>query len=105
MTSLIASDKHSFELRVDAGVYSLEVCKKACYALMSHISCEIKYSAPEIIIYATCNGLTDYDPKELHALLLDELLDYSLRESIAQKSETLRNIILSNAFSNTKLTD
>ena len=40
---------------------------------------------------------------QIKALLLDELLDYSLRASIADQTENVRNIILSNAFSNTKL--
>ena len=104
MTSLIASDKLSFELRVDPKVYSLEVCKKASYALMGHLSCEIRVSPAEITIYVVSSGEQGYDVKQLHALLLDELLDYSLRETISSKTEAVRNIILSNAFSNTKLT-
>lgn len=103
MNATIASDKCYFELKLKSDVYSLEVCKKASYALMDYISCEIKTNNSEIIIKASKSSDSEYDANELKALLLDELLDYSLRESISKQTEDIKNIILSNAFSNTKL--
>lgn len=103
MSSIIASDKESFELQFDADIYSIEVCKKACYALMSHISCKLEKNNNKIIITATPNSNHPESSEQIKALLMDELLDYSLRETIAKKTEDYRNIILSNAFSKSKL--
>jgi His-Xaa-Ser system protein HxsD len=103
MSATIASDKCYFDLKLDSNVYSLDVCKKASYALMDYISCEIKTINSEIIIEAFKSSDSEYDADQLQALLLDELLDYSLRESISKQTEDVKNIILSNAFSNTKL--
>ena len=103
MTSVIATDKRSFELEIDPNVYSIEVCKKACYALMSYISCNLETSRSKITIKAMISGEHTEEVDQIKALLLDELLDYSLRASIADQTENVRNIILSNAFSNTKL--
>jgi His-Xaa-Ser system protein HxsD len=103
MSTVIATDKQVFKLELDVNVYSLEVCKKACYALMNYISCQLASSESHITITASINGDYTEDVDQMKALLFDELLDYSLRESISSQTENLRNIILSNAFSNTKL--
>ena len=103
MTNVIATDKRIFDLDVDSNIYSIDVCKKACYALMAYISCSFKISQSKITITAVISGEHTEDIDQIEALLLDELLDYSLRESISSQTENLRNIILSNAFSNTKL--
>lgn len=102
---LIASDRVTFEVKVDSNVYSLEVCKKACYALMGYLSCIIQTSSSHNVITAKVTGDHSKSSVELKELLFDELLDYSLRESISSKTENVRNIILSNAFSNTRLVD
>lgn len=103
MSVVIATDKGSFELKLDTDIYSIEVCKKACYALMSHISCQLGKTGNQITIVATLNSDHPEDKQQLKALLMDELLDYSLRETISSKTENIRDIILSNAFSNSKL--
>lgn len=103
MSIVIATDKRSFELEVDSNIYSIDVCKKACYALMAYISCSFEISQSKITITAIISGEYTDEVFQIKALLLDELLDYSLRDSISSQTENLRNIILSNAFSNTKL--
>mgnify|MGYP006426170945 CR=1 FL=1 len=103
MTSLIATDQRSFDLEIDPEIYSLEVCKKACYALLAIISCNFEVTKKKIIIKAIVCGENSEEVEQLKALLLDELLDYSLRASIAEQTENVRNVILSNAFSKTKL--
>jgi His-Xaa-Ser system protein HxsD len=105
LNELIVSDKRRFELSVDVDVYSLEVCKKACYALMSLMSCQLEKNGEKVLIDARVNTDVSQDESELMELLLDELLDYSLRESISSKTEGIRNVILSNAFSNSRLID
>ncbi len=103
MSKLIASSRPRFEVSVDVNVYSLEVCKKACYALMSLMSCQLRQLGETVVIEAHVNSDGKKDVPELTELLLDELLDYSLRETISSKTEGIRNVILSNAFSNSKL--
>ena len=100
---LIASDKRQFELRVDPEIYSIEVCKKSCYALMFLFSSKISVESKQLVINASINQETTETIPQLQELLLDELLDYSLRESISLKTEAVRNVILSNAFSKTRL--
>jgi His-Xaa-Ser system protein HxsD len=103
VNTVIASDRWSCELELDQEVYSLEVCKKACYALMHYASCQIKKTDSSIRILARPGDDCSVTSQEFEALLLDELLDYSLRDSISAQTEDIRNVILSNAFSNTKL--
>lgn len=103
MSSVIASDRRSFELEVDREIYDLEVCKKACYALMAYISCKFEMDKSKITIKAIVSSEHSEELEEIEALLLDELLDYSLRASITIQTSNVKNIILSNAFSKTKL--
>lgn len=103
MADLIASDRHSFVVDIDQAVYSLTSVKKACYALMQFMSCQLSVDGDKIVIKSYPVADCAKGPEELEALLLDELLDYSLREIISEKTDPTRNLILSNAFSNTKL--
>ena len=100
---LIASDKREFVLRLDSAIYSADVCKKASYAMMSLFSSQISTDGQDFVISVSVNQETAESVSQLQELLLDELLDYSLRESISQKTESIRNVILANAFSKTKL--
>jgi len=104
MDDVIATDTVSFVLEVSLDVYNLHVCKKACYALMGLVSCEIDCDENNRArIEVTASKDCKLDEASLRQFLTDELLDYSLREEIGIKTENIRNIILSNAFSNTKL--
>ena len=100
---LISSDKRQFILRVESEIYSMEVCKKSCYAMMSLFSSQISKDGNEFVLNISVNQETSETRAQLQELLLDELLDYSLRESISHKTESIRNVILANAFSKTKL--
>ena len=70
---------------------------------MSLASCEIQKE--EALFTVTVNVISDASQSnnEIRLLLLDELLDYSLRESISEQTEDVRNIILANAFSRSRL--
>ena len=105
MNDVITTDKKSFEMELCSKVYSLLTCKKACYALMELVSCEITSSPDKLLVKVHPTPACNKDEQELRTLLLDELLDYSLRQTIAEKTESIRTLILSNAFSKTKLVD
>ena len=103
MDNILATDSRSFVVEVDPTIYSALVCQKACYALMAYISCSVKDVGDKLVIEANISPECDKSIRELNDLLLDELMDYSLREKISEKTESIRNLILSNAFSNTSL--
>jgi His-Xaa-Ser system protein HxsD len=105
MNDVITTDKRSFEIELNSKVYSLLACKKACYALMELVSCEITTSPDKLLVKIHPTTECNKDEQEIRALLLDELLDYSLRETISEKTDSIRTLILSNAFSKTKLVD
>lgn len=105
MSEIIATDKRLIRMRIDEDVYSLESVKKACYAIMALASCEITKieggGGLEVLLYVVKD--TNHSDAEISQVLLDELLDYSLRESIAEQTEDVRNVILANAFSRSRL--
>jgi His-Xaa-Ser system protein HxsD len=103
VSDIIATDQRQFSVQVDPAVYSLNCLKKACYAIMTLASCDIQKE--ENVFTVTLNVLPDISQsnKEIRLLLLDELLDYSLRESISEQTEDVRNVILANAFSRSRL--
>ena len=103
MSDVIVSDSAAFTIQLDSKVYSLLVCQKALYALMRYISSSITVSGDIIEVVVTPVPNSAKSTEELKALINDELLDYSLRESIFEKTIAIRTLILSNAFSNTKL--
>lgn len=104
MNNIIASSStRSFDYEIDKDIYSLLIIQKACYALMGLITCQISNSSTGYLVRISPNAHCDKDDSEIVSLLNDELLDYSLREKISSQTESVRNLILSNAFSNTKL--
>lgn len=104
MSGIITTDKPVFEIEIDSNVYSLDSCKKAAYALMAKCTAKIELSANnKINITVIPIPTSDLSESELTTIILDEVLDYSLRESIRDQTSSYRDIILSNAFSNTKL--
>lgn len=105
MKNVIATESRSFQAKINPSIYSLLVCQKACYALMNYMSCKIDYVGDDLVIEVNVSDECDKTLDDLNHLLLDELLDYALREKISEKTEPVRNLILSNAFSNTGLVE
>ena len=104
MEDVIGSDKRVIYIAVDSDVYSESVCKKAAYALMGHFSCLLsKTDEKTLQLELQVNQDCNLSENALKSLMYDELLDYSLREEISHKTQPMRDLILSNAFSNTKL--
>lgn len=103
MNQIIASDSLAFHVEVDSTIYSELVCQKACYVLMRHMSAKVTSTEKSYIISGNLEASSNLTLVEIESMLIDELLDYSLREKIAEQTENTRNLILSNAFSNTKL--
>jgi len=105
MKNVIETNPRSFNIEINSSIYSLLVCQKACYALMNYMSCKIDHVGNGFLIEINVANECDKTLDDLKHLLLDELLDYALREKISEKTELVRNLILSNAFSNTGLVE
>jgi His-Xaa-Ser system protein HxsD len=90
---------------VDPNVYPLSVVKKAAYRLGGR--CFVHIEAPpggDIRVTLTARP-GDPAPETLVGEFDNHLLDQDLRESIAQETERVRNLILAQAFSGLSLTD
>jgi His-Xaa-Ser system protein HxsD len=89
---------------VDPNVYRLSAVKKAAYRLGDRCSVQIELT-PEGGIRVTLTARGEGVPT--HALgdeFRNELLDQDLRESIAEETERVRNLLLAQAFSGLALT-
>jgi len=101
---VIATDKRHLEFEIDEAVYSMECIKKSCYALMAIGNSEIStLTNHQILVKMAILQEVNQSDAEIRQLLFDELLDYSLRESISKQTEGVRNVILANAFSRSRL--
>jgi His-Xaa-Ser system protein HxsD len=90
---------------VDASVYRLSAVKKAAYRLGDR--CFVQIEAPSSgrfqVRLTAKSGNMPLDM--LEGEFRNELLDQDLRESIAEETERVRNLILAQAFSGASLTD
>jgi His-Xaa-Ser system protein HxsD len=90
---------------VDASVYRLSAVKKAAYRLGDR--CFVHIEAPtegrfQVRLTAKSES-TQLDT--LEGEFRNELLDQDLRESIAEETERVRNLIMAQAFSGASSTD
>ncbi len=90
---------------VDPRVYRLSAVKKAAYRLGERCSVRIEL-LPEGGIQVTLTTRSEKVPLgTLEGDFRNELLDQDLRESIAEETERVRNLLLAHAFSGLSLTD
>ena len=90
---------------VDANVYRLSAVKKAAYRLADRCFVRVEAVA-DGHFQVTLTAKAGNTP--LHTLEGDfrnELLDQDLRETIAEETKGVRNLILAQAFSGVSLTD
>lgn len=90
-----------YVLKFDKNVYSVSAAKSAANKMSNLYATEISVIGNEIICQFTSNetydsSVIDNHKSEFKKILLDE----DLRESIGEKTEDMRNIILAYAFSN-----
>jgi His-Xaa-Ser system protein HxsD len=90
---------------VDSRIYRLSAIKKAAYRLGDR--CFVKIDLlPDSVIQVRLTGKSDNNPaKAMEGDFLNELLDQDLRESIAEETERVRNLLLAQAFSGLAATD
>jgi His-Xaa-Ser system protein HxsD len=84
---------------IDPKVYRLTAVKKAAYRLGDRCFAKIDL-LPDGGILVHLTGKLDQEPAgAMEGDFLNELLDQDLRESIAEETERVRNLLLAQAFS------
>ena len=89
------------KLIFDNSVFGHEVIKRSLYRFADRCSCDIVSGDNHTVVTVHVNG--SENPAQLEADIRNEILDQDLRSSIAQETQHVRNLILANAFSKTKL--
>ena len=85
------------ELAFDETTHSIDVLNAAAYRLLGTATCQISKSGSMFICRLSQTN-TKLDDETLRARFLDLVTDENVRESLAQKTEPVRNLILSLAF-------
>jgi His-Xaa-Ser system protein HxsD len=102
----VVTDEGTVHFEVDLSVYSLDTVKRAAIKFTSECAVLFERESESLLI-VILNFAGDQAKErklQLGAALCNEILDQDLRESIAQKTEGSRNLILAHAFSKTSLT-
>jgi His-Xaa-Ser system protein HxsD len=88
------------QLALDGSVYTLNAVKKAAYRFSDRFAVDIRVTPEQIICDLTFPpDLGERERVSTIGEFRKELLDQDLRESIGRETETMRNAILSIAFS------
>ena len=94
----------SVETSFDAGVFVVDVIKRAAYKFSDRATFDFRPSEGEIVCRLDfASPLPDGDAKQLLAAFRNEVLDQDLRRSIADETAPIRNAVLAYAFSRTGL--
>ena len=94
----------SVKVDFDNKIYSLDVIKKAAYRFIDKFSVDLQLSGDVVSCTFNFTGKTSPESAELlKENFKKEVLDQDLRESIANETLSLRNLILAHAFSKTSL--
>jgi His-Xaa-Ser system protein HxsD len=90
-------------VRFDVRVHSLDSVKRAAYAFTDRFSFDIRADDDEIACIVTPLSGQESDPNAFIRRFRNAVLDQDLRESVANQTENVRNVILAHAFSKTGL--
>lgn len=101
---LNSPDPDQLEIEFDPTIHSLIAAKKAAYRFGGRAFVEIAEREGRMVVI-----FKSRDHQRLHPSMADEfrneLLDQDLREILARETESVRNLLLAQAFSATSLTD
>jgi His-Xaa-Ser system protein HxsD len=92
-------------VRFASSAYSLDAVKQAAYKFAKTcgvvLQCDEKYTEATISFFD--DKISELERSKLVGAFCNEVIDQDLRESIAAKTESIRNLILAQAFSKTNL--
>lgn len=90
-------------LTLDQSVYSLEAVQKAAYRFIDRLTILISQDGKQIVCEIEPVASLSKPYEEVLASFKQELLDQQLRSQIKAETESVRNLILSLAFSRSGL--
>lgn len=93
-----------YEVRFSLAAYNLETIKRAAYRFSEHLAFNFFPEENSILCQISAiseKGTTDITAEINH--FKNEVLDQDLRQTIANETVTMRNVILAHAFSKTGL--
>ena len=82
----------------DADIQSLEALNAAAYRLIDAATCQVEKVSGKLVCHLTPKDTTKADGDALRLRFVDYVTDENVRESLAVKTEPVRNLILSLAF-------
>jgi len=92
--------------RVCLRTFSLDTVKKTCYRFASkHVEHMESDECEARVRFAFPSTVSEEQATEVLKQFNDDLLDQDLRESVATRTESVRTLILANAFANSDLAD
>ena len=93
------------EIQVDLKLYSIDTVKKVCYKFSDRYFSDLilKTDNQAVVQFRVPDTITKESFAALKADFAQELIDQDLRNKIFNETRVTRNLILTNAFSNTKL--
>ena len=95
------------DLSVDLGLYTVDTVKKVCYKFADRYFHDLKIMEGNVISvhFRFPSTITKDEADDIKEEFIHELVDQDLRETITKETEITRNLILANAFADTKLVD
>lgn len=85
------------DVEFDASTYSLDALNAAAYRLLGTASCQIERLGQKYVCRLTLSSPAS-DAEATRLRFLDLATDESVRERLSEKTEPIRNLILSLAF-------
>lgn len=93
------SDTPSVQLEFDESIYRLSAVKKAAYQLSDRCHAHIDRGTEGRLVVALQSKAASYSADTLRGDFANAVLDYELREQIAEETIGIRNLLLAQAFS------
>lgn len=93
-------------IEVDLNTFSLDIIKACCYRFSNNFFSSLKTEGLNALV--TFNFPENTSPEKEREVLHEfnhDLIDQDIREKVYNKTEMVRNLILANAFSNSRLAD
>ena len=85
-------------LDFDGQTQSLDALRAAAYRLIGRATCQIEKSGDRLVCRLVPSAFAQLDDDALKSTFMDLVTDENLRESLAVRTEPVRNLILSLAF-------
>jgi His-Xaa-Ser system protein HxsD len=86
----------AIDVEFDGALHSVSALNAAAYRIIGTASCQIEKIGPKYVCHLTAVAAADPNSVRLH--FIDLVTDECLRERLSERTEPVRNLILSLAF-------